>query len=154
MRAQTGDPEAAADLTQQTFLDAYERLERLQPGQPFGPWLHWIARYNFLPWWRQRKKLPQASLEEMSEKGTIIIGDNIAVSDGAGIIIERDAIQQALNSLSPTMREALLLHELSGYKTREIAQILCISEAAAGRRVGRALAQFRKYYNSVGLEKG
>src|SRR3712207_4635179 len=45
---QTGDPELAADLTQDTFLDAYRRLDRLDDARPFVAWLFRIARYNLL----------------------------------------------------------------------------------------------------------
>jgi DNA-directed RNA polymerase specialized sigma24 family protein len=60
---------------------------------------------------------------------------------------ERDAIERVLDQLSPLLREALLLHELAGLTARESATVLGISEAAAERRIGRALSEFRRRYN-------
>src|SRR5688500_13980119 len=42
----TGDHELAADLTQETFLDAFRRLDRYQPDRPFPAWLFRIAHFN------------------------------------------------------------------------------------------------------------
>jgi RNA polymerase sigma factor (sigma-70 family) len=152
LTAQTGDPETAADLTQQTFLDAYRRLARLEPDQPFVPWLFQIARYNFLPWWRRRWVLRHASLEAMVERAGEAVGA-FRQADQIEAVGERDAIQQALDRLSPVLREALLLHELEGLTAREVAAALGISEAAAERRIGRALAAFRRRYTALSGEK-
>lgn len=145
LTAQTGDPEDAADLAQETFLDAYRRLDRLDPDQPFMPWLYRIARYNFLPFWRRRWALRHTSLEALIEGD----GDSpsaVRLPDDTASVDERDAIQRALDGLSPLRREALLLHELKGLTAREVATMLSISEHAAERRIGRAAAEFRRRY--------
>src|SRR4028118_616588 len=57
----TGDHELAADLTQETLLDAYRRLERYHPDRPFAAWLFRIAHYNLLREWRRQRTRPQVS---------------------------------------------------------------------------------------------
>lgn len=59
---------------------------------------------------------------------------------------EGDAIQRALDRISPLLREALLLHELKGLTVREIADALEISEAATAQRITRAATEFRRHY--------
>ena len=152
LTTQTGDPEEAADLAQQTFLDAYRRLTRLEPGQPFVPWLYQIARYTFLPWWRRRWVLRHASLEALVERAGEAVAP-LRQADETEEIEERDAIQRALDQLSPLLREALLLHELEGLTAREVAAMLGISEDAAERRIGRALTAFRRRYTMLTTEE-
>ena len=72
--------------------------------------------------------------------------------DPANASAARDLIQQALDTLSPALREALLLHVLWGFTTSEISQLLHISPAAAGRRISRAQEQFRRSH--AALERG
>jgi len=146
LTAQVGDPEAAADLAQETFLDAWRRLDRLPPGRPFAPWLYRIARYHFLPWWRRHRLLWFISVEVLAERR----GEPPAVlrrpDDFVAVVEEQDLARRALAGLSPLAREALLLREFGGLKPAEIAKALGISQEAAERRVGRATAEFRRRY--------
>lgn len=149
LTAQVGDPEEAADLAQDTFLDAWRRLDRLPPGRPFAPWLYRIARYHFLPWWRRHRLLQFISVEALTER----MGDPPAVlhrpADFVTVIEEQDLVWRALAKLSPLSREALLLREFGGLKASEIAKTLGISQGAAERRVGRAAAEFRRRYDEL-----
>src|SRR5437016_5155737 len=61
----TGRPEMAEDLTQETFLQAWRRLETFEGRSALKPWLHRIAHREFLQALRSQR-LP-VSLEEMGE---------------------------------------------------------------------------------------
>src|SRR5262249_35262513 len=61
----TGRREAAEDLTQETFLQAWRRLETFDDRLTLGPWLHQIARREFLQ--AVRRPPPEASLEAVPE---------------------------------------------------------------------------------------
>lgn len=50
----TRDPHWAADLTQETFLTAFRRLEQYDPARPWLPWLLAIARHKCTDHWRRR----------------------------------------------------------------------------------------------------
>ena len=68
---QTGDCELAADLTQETFLDAFRRLERLGDDWPMIAWLYRIARYNLLHERRRQRLRHTMSLDALLGDGRI-----------------------------------------------------------------------------------
>ncbi len=149
LRARTGDPEAAADLAQETFVDAYRGLAALPADRPFAPWLYRIAWNNCLPFWRNRSRRAHASLEALPEH---VGEDHPALRmrvEVAAETAERDAIQRVLDDLTPALREALLLHTAAGFKAREVAAILAISPRAAEQRVTRAHLEFRSRYSAL-----
>lgn len=148
LAAQTGDPEAAADLVQQTFLDAWRRRGRLAPGRPFAPWLYRIARYNLLSWRRRRALLRFVSLHAVADRPGLT-HPALRRPDGLGAVEEGELVRRALAGLSPPLREVLLLRELAGLTTREIGEAVGISRAAAERRFGRAAAAFRRRYAEI-----
>src|SRR5262245_36105706 len=61
----TGRREAAEDLTQETFLQAWRRLETFDDRGPLRPWLHRIARREFLQALRSQRV--EASLDDVPE---------------------------------------------------------------------------------------
>jgi RNA polymerase sigma-70 factor, ECF subfamily len=144
---QTADRELAADLTQETFLHAFRRLDRLTDDRPFAAWLFRIAHNNLLHEWRRQRVRRLISLEWLcasagEHHGALRSGDATPQSH------ERDLIQRTLDDLSSNLREALLLHSLCGFSGEEVAAILGISPAAARQRIARAKEQFRRQYRA------
>jgi RNA polymerase sigma-70 factor (ECF subfamily) len=142
---QTGDRDLAAEIAQETFLDAYSHLERLQEGQPFAAWLYRIARNHMLSEMRRRRLRRVLSLEWVAA-GRAADSIRLHEDDQTATVHESDLIQQVLDTLNPTLREALLLSSLWGYPSHEVGAILDISPEAARQRVGRAKEQFRQRY--------
>lgn len=143
---QTGDPELAADLTQSCFLDAYRSRQQLADPDAFAPWLFSIARNQLRMEWRRQRLRRLLSLDWLTAGGDSGGATGVAAlrqEDETGNLAERDHIQEVLNGMSPTLREALLLHSLCGFRGGEVAEILGISTAAARKRIVRAEAEFR-----------
>ena len=138
----TGDAELAADLTQETFLDAWRDLERLADGRAVAPWLYRIARNNLLPHWRRRQpvSLDDLTAADGAEPHPLRQADPTPTCD------ERALIAQVLGGLSAPLQEALLLHCQQGLTSEEVGQALAISGEAARKRIGRAKTQFRQDY--------
>src|SRR5213083_2523083 len=67
----TGQRDGAEDLTQETFLQAWRRLETFDERLALGPWLYQIARREFLQALRRQRRVSveqvTASLEEIAE---------------------------------------------------------------------------------------
>jgi RNA polymerase sigma-70 factor (ECF subfamily) len=140
MARQTGDREWARDLSQETFLDAFRSLDKLPEDRSFRAWLFVIARNNYRHALRKRRVRQFVSLDwlvadrrrpELSEEGE------------ARDFAERDAVQQALNQLTPALREPLVLLSL-GYTLKEAADLLDISHAAARQRTSRGLRRLQE----------
>lgn len=145
---QTGDPDLAADLTQACFLDAYRARHQLANQDAFAPWLFSIARNQVRMEWRRQKVRRLVSLDWLASRAGDVI-PALSRADDTGPLHERDRIQQVLDDLSPTLREALLLHNLAGFRGSEVADILGISPDAARKRIVRAEAEFRQRYGSA-----
>ena len=141
----SGDAELAADLTQETFLAAFRRLDRLAEDRSFAAWLFRIARNQQRSEWRRRRLRALVSLDRLLTRGRAPIPALSRPDEGARYPV-RDQVQRALDGLSAAHREALLLHHLGGFRGQEVADILGISVAAARKRIGRADAEFRRRY--------
>lgn len=146
---QTGDPELAADLTQETFLEAFRDLDRASDDRSFAAWLYSIARHNMLTATRRRGLRKLLSLDRLPSEVSAVI-PALRGADVADALHERDLIQRMLDGMSPKLREALLLHSLWGFRGEEIARILGISPAAARQRVCRAKEEFDREYHRGG----
>lgn len=144
----TGDPELAGDLAQETFLDAFRRLEHLDRDGTFAAWLYGISRNHVRMEYRRRRLRRFVSLEWLLEPLMPIV-PALRQSDETTSCHEHDAIQSALDELTPSFREALLLHSLEGYTAPEVARIVGVSVPAAERRISRAKLQFRDHYRVV-----
>src|SRR5215216_3082289 len=148
---QVGDRELAADLTQETFLDAFRHLDRLKDDRPFAAWLHGIAYYTMLHERRRRRLHYFLSLEWcLSREGAA--DRHLVESDTTAALPEHDLIQQVLATLSPNLRAALLLHSLCGFPGEQVAEVLGISAMAARQRISRAKEQFRLCYRALNGE--
>lgn len=147
---QTGNPELAADLTQESFLVAYRAFGGLRVDACAGAWLYRIARNQLRMEWRRRRLRRLVSLDWLPP-GAPAAFPALRRTDASGDCGERDRIQRALESLSPGLREALLLHDLAGFTGEEVARILGIQPAAARKRICRAEAAFRRAYGPVSV---
>jgi RNA polymerase sigma-70 factor (ECF subfamily) len=134
---QTGEPEWARDLAQETFLDAFRALDKLPEDRSFRAWLFVVARNNYRHALRRRRVRQFVSLEWLIANRR---HPELALEDDAPDFVERDAVQQALNQLALALREPLVLLSL-GYSLKEAADILEISHAAARQRASRGLRQ-------------
>jgi RNA polymerase sigma-70 factor (ECF subfamily) len=141
---ESGDAELAADLTQETLLAGWRSIRQLRDPDAFGPWLYRIARNN-LHMARRRGRSP-LSLDWLTERASRLI-PALHRADTTTPAGERDAIQIALDTLTPALREALLRHALWGFTGSEIADMTGISISAARKRVARAEQQFRERYD-------
>src|SRR2546426_7286551 len=108
----TGRPELAEDLTQETFLQAWRRLDTFEGRAPLRLWLHRIAHREFLQALRSQR--PHTSLEEIAEPSAP------PAADWTGSMELRDAIRK----LPVEEGEVVVLHYLHGYSCQEIAQIV------------------------------
>jgi RNA polymerase sigma-70 factor (ECF subfamily) len=145
---QTGDPELAADLAQETFLDAWRDLDRLTGDQPFAPWLFRIALHNLLAAWRWRRLHRLVSLDWLLTRNAPAL-PALRQPDASAACCECALIEQVLAELSLPLREALVLHTVEGFTGREVAAILGIPPATARQRIARAKEHVRVRYEAV-----
>jgi RNA polymerase sigma-70 factor (ECF subfamily) len=124
------DPELAADLTQDVFINAYKAIGRTQPGLNLRAWLFTIATNAALSHHRRRRVVQWSPLDERgAESPTEGPEDRYAA---------REELSEALHALPPEQSACLLLSARDGFTYEEIARMLGISEGAAKTRAYRA----------------
>ncbi|HJA63183.1 MAG TPA: sigma-70 family RNA polymerase sigma factor [Candidatus Intestinimonas stercoravium] len=148
-RRMVGDQEDAAELTQETFLNAWRGLPGFQAESAFSTWLYRLASNVCLDFLRREKRRKSLSLTVVSldqeEAVELEIPDQRYAPEGELERLEqRQAIRDGLARLSEEHRQVLVLRELSGLSYREIAQLLGVEEGTVKSRIARARGALRK----------
>jgi len=138
----TGELELAKDLTQDTFVQAFESIPKTAPDSPLQlkPWLFRVATNKAMQHYRRKKIIRFIPFQHNRD------ADISNKRDPSEEIIERLAVEDALCRIAVQQRTCLVLHFIEGFKYREIAQTLGISEDAVRMRVMRGQQAFRKIY--------
>jgi RNA polymerase sigma-70 factor (ECF subfamily) len=124
-----GDCEDAFDLSQETFLKAYQNLGRLEDAARFSTWLFRIAHNEAFSLLRRRRpegEPPPQLPAETASYGLYPAELSLAVRD-------------ALERLSEDQREAVLLKVYQGFKFEEMAEILACPVSTVKSRLYTAL---------------
>jgi len=135
-----GEPEAAEDAAQESFLRAYQNLQRYDRNRPFATWLLSIAAHYCIDRLR-RRKLSIFSLDEENDDGvTFEIADPASPNPEAESVKreERDRLHILLKDLDATDRAAIILRYWNDYSEIEIAESLNLTVSAVKSRLHRA----------------
>lgn len=135
------DVELAADLMQESFLRAYERLDQFDPSRRFGPWLFRLAvnlTYDHL---RKVKRRGRWSLFSEAGDGD---GPDPSSEDPR---VNKDLAQEVhavLEQIPETYRTVLVLRDLEGFCTSEVAAVTERTEATVRWRLAEARKMFKE----------
>jgi RNA polymerase sigma-70 factor (ECF subfamily) len=141
----TSNAAEAEDLTQDTFLHVFRKINKFRGDSAFSTWLHRIAVNTVLMHFR-KNSLNQVSLDEPQSD---INGDKRRREFGtrdkqlAGCI-DRLALARAMKELPPGYRTVFLLHEVEGYEHQEIAEMLSCSVGNSKSQLYKAKLRFRE----------
>ncbi len=144
----TGSREEAADLTQDAFLKAYDRLHTFRAGRKFHPWLYTLSINVARDYLRKQKRQPKTSLRHPETIAETVFGDSNAVAE-ADRAAEIQSLFEVLRNLSLDDREALLLRFREGLKMKEIAEQLGLSVSGAKMRVQRGLHKLQEAWKDT-----
>jgi RNA polymerase sigma-70 factor, ECF subfamily len=138
-RLLTRDEDAAAELVQQTAVRALEKGDQFRGDAKLSTWLHRIMYHQYLDQLRQHQPTPvdEDALVEANERDWAT--DEYTVSAEAVLerAEDRQALLDALIRLPVSHRVAVLLHDLEGLTTAQIAEVEQISLPAAKQRLRR-----------------
>ena len=144
----TGDPEDAADMTQESFLKAWRNLESFQGNSAFSTWLYRLASNTCLDHLRSVKRKPQLSLvmeDEDGETQAMDVPDSAPSPEEQVIALdEQSRLNDALQALDEDQRQILILRAVNGLSYTEIAEALHLKEGTVKSRLARAREQLRK----------
>jgi RNA polymerase sigma-70 factor (ECF subfamily) len=135
----TNRPEDAEDAAQESFIVALERLEECREPARFGGWLLAIVRN------RARNLVRRELLRE----GEALPFSVVADTPGPDRLAERAEVRErlvwALEKLNEVQREIVLLHDLEGWKHREIAEKLEMPSGTVRSHLHYARRRLREY---------
>ncbi len=135
------DPEAAVDVTHDTFARAFDRWEQYDSARPLRAWLHGIVSHAALDALRRRRVRTHA-LQAIGRVHETEVAEHVE-ADPARHVVEGDAIDGALAGLKPDARAALVLRHYYGYDYAEIARFLRTNPGNVGSILSRAHATLR-----------
>jgi RNA polymerase sigma-70 factor (ECF subfamily) len=149
----TEDSEEARDLTQETFLRAFQGIGKFRGDADLRTWLYRIAinqARNRWRWWRRRRKDVTVSIDapvgDHSETfASTLRADQSSNPETESIAREREArLLQALRAIGSTYREAVILRDIEGLSYEEIASALEITVGTVKSRLSRGREELRK----------
>jgi len=144
-----GNDGVGCELTQETFLKAWEALPSLRDPSRFAGWIYRIATncaYNYqqrakhlhlVPWDAYRGKDEELSIAGPEEQ-----------------VEETELLKLALSLVSPTYRPCLILYVIEELPQREIASLLKIKESSVSKYVSRGKEELRQIYHRLMVEHG
>jgi len=131
-----GDEAMAEELTQDTFLRAFDRIGDWRAEAPFGAWLRAVAASVVLNGLRKAKRT--------RERETLVAdAETLGRSVPAADLDLRRALDAAVGALSDDHRLVFVMHEMEGYTHREIADALGTRVGTAKARLSRARAKLK-----------
>jgi len=142
----TGNEADAEDVTQETFLRGYRRLESFQSRSNFGTWIYRIAVRCALDKLhiRHPEQERQALEDSNGEPAFVQIADHAPGPEQLVLSREIAAFREtAMASLTPLERAAFTLRHMEGCSTEEIAAALDVAPEAAKQAVYRAVHKLR-----------
>lgn len=131
-----GEEALARDLTQDTFVRAFEKLDGFRGDAAFSTWLHSVATSVVLNGLRKRKKI--RSRERRMEAAA-----HIGVTPRHAEPDLKRRLHEAVDGLPDAYRTVFVMHDLEGYTHREIATALDVKTGTSKARLSRARARLR-----------
>jgi RNA polymerase sigma-70 factor, ECF subfamily len=140
LRHLTGNVDIAQELTQQTFVKAWQSLGGLRAEASLSVWLHRIAYHQYTHWLRDRKVD-----SPLLETSAVCADRTIQTLDA--ILLER-----ALAQLSCDHRETFLLYHVQGLSVPDVAGVLGVPDGTVKSRLFVARQRLRDLLSEDRLE--
>lgn len=135
----------ADDLTQDVFVRAWEKLETFRAESQFGTWLYRLAVNVIVEDRRKKSSQWQQLSDEQAAFGLPVRPADTPL---------RMDLAAAVDRLPGGAREVFVLHDVEGYKHREIGRIVGITTGTSKGQLHRARMILRQYLSARRAESG
>lgn len=143
-----GDEQEAMDISQDTFVRAYENFDSFRGDAALYTWLYRICYNLCLTTIRRRKIVSFFSFDRED------VPEPVAEMDGPEESYEqkeiRAAVDEALKSLPPRQRAVFVMKQMEGMKHDEIAQATGLTTGAVKASYFQAVQKLRKLLSRYG----
>jgi RNA polymerase sigma-70 factor (ECF subfamily) len=136
-----GNREEARDAAQETFLRVYRHLGKFDPDRDFSAWIYRIAVNVCHDFGRKRSRQ-----EAPADDETINLRPSAEDIEGNAIVAqEKRLVLQALAELSEKERAAIVLRDLEGFETDEVARLLGSSPTTVRSQISKARMKLKSF---------
>jgi RNA polymerase sigma-70 factor (ECF subfamily) len=140
-----GNREDARDAAQETFLRVYKSFGGFDPAQDFNGWLYRIA-VNVCRDLARKRRDDLYSLEAEVESGVMTEPASPHNTESAAMLAQEQAILlRALATLPQKERAAIVLRDLEGLDTEEVAKILGSSPTTVRSQISAARVKIKAF---------
>jgi RNA polymerase sigma-70 factor, ECF subfamily len=149
LRMVGGDPDRAADVTQDTFIKAYRKLDTLTDATSTRSWLYRIATNTAIDDMRRRRMVSSVPDDSPVFTNRADEGPGPEAQAMASTLDHR--VQRALMTLRPNHRQCLLLSDLEDMGAQQIGEVMGLSYAAVRTLLCRARGEMRRALAAEGM---
>jgi RNA polymerase sigma-70 factor (ECF subfamily) len=136
VRRLVGDPDQAADVAQEVWIQIFRALPTWRGDSRFSTWAHRIAVNRTLNALRSMRRFTKTEVE--------IEEDSAMVEHDGDRSLLAQTIDEAVQKLSPGARAVFVLHDVEGYTHEEIATELGITSGGSKSQLFKARAKLRR----------
>ena len=145
-----GDLKDAQDAGQEVFLRLFKYLHRFDDTRAFRPWLYRMTVNVCRDIQRKRQKTTMLSLEDIHQRGGLMEPvSSLDLEADLSLSEKRKLVSEALKKLPEKERAAVVLRDIEGLSTREVARILGSSEVTVRSQVSSARIKIKKFIEKV-----
>ncbi len=144
----TADPSLAADLTAETFAEAFASRRRYRDtGDPATAWLYTIAARQLNEFFR-RERVSTKYRERLGVSPVVVADEFDRVDDLDELRQRLPALREALSCLTTSSAEAVTLRIGHEWSYPQLAEHLGCTPASARVRISRALHDLESHLNT------
>jgi RNA polymerase sigma-70 factor (ECF subfamily) len=136
VRRLVGDPDQAADVAQEVWIQIFRALPGYRGDSQFSTWAHRIAVNRTLNALRSLRRVSRIEVD--------IEEDSFSVEHDGDRSMLAQTIDEAVQRLSPGARHVFVLHDVEGYTHEEIATELGITSGGSKSQLFKARAKLRR----------
>jgi RNA polymerase sigma-70 factor (ECF subfamily) len=136
VRRLAGDPDLAADIAQDVWMQIFRALPSFRGDAQFATWAHRIAVNRTLNALRRIRRVEKVE--------TLMEDDTVSVEMDSDRAVLAESIDQAMQRLPRGARMIFVLHDVDGYTHEAIAEELGITSGASKSQLFKARAKLRR----------
>jgi RNA polymerase sigma-70 factor, ECF subfamily len=136
-----GNPTEAEDMTQEVFLQLFNKIGMFRGESAFTTWLHRMTVNQVLMHFRKKSTRSELLTEEGETPIQIVKGTE---KPGTMPVIDRISLEKALQQLPTGYRTVFVLHDIEGYEHYEISEMLGIAEGTSKSQLHKARLKLRQ----------
>lgn len=135
------DPVRAEDMTQEVFVQLFNKIGSFRGESAFTTWLHRMTVNLVLMYFRKASTRSELLTEEGETPIQIVRGTE---NPEAMPVVDRIAIERAIQQLPPGYRSVFVLHDVEGYEHDEISKMMGISAGTSKSQLHKARLKLRQ----------